>query len=128
MSAESLGVLVVDHGSRRAASNEQLEVLSGRVAALLPETTVRAAHMELAEPTIAQGVDSLVAEGCGELVILLCFFADGRHVSEDIPALVAEATARHPDLKWRIGEPLGPHDDLARLLLKRGGLEPSASG
>jgi sirohydrochlorin ferrochelatase len=126
LSAESLGVLVVDHGSRRAASNEQLKVLAGRVAGMLPQAIVRHAHMELATPTIGDAVDALAGEGCRELVVLLCFFAEGRHASEDVPALVEEAAARHPGLQWRIGEPLGPHEDLARLLLERGGLEPES--
>jgi len=128
VSASSLGILVVDHGSRRAASNEQLEDLAGRVARLAPEATVRHAHMELAGPTIDEAVDALAAEGCRELVVLLCFLFEGRHASHDVPALVEEAAVRHPGLKWRLGGPLGPHDDLARLLLKRAGLGSSAPG
>jgi len=127
VSASSLGILVVDHGSRRAASNEQLQDLAGRVALLAPEAAVRHAHMELAAPTIGESVDALAEAGCKELVVLLCFLFEGRHACHDVPAQVEEAAARHPGLKWRLGEPLGPHDDLARLLLKRAGLRSSDS-
>lgn len=122
MNESRLGVLLVDHGSRRAESNDQLEDMAGRVAGLVPGSVVRAAHMEIAEPTIEQAVDALAAEGCREIVVLLYFLSDGRHVTRDVPELVEAAVKRHEGLTWRIGQALGPHDDLAELLLKRAGL------
>jgi sirohydrochlorin ferrochelatase len=116
------GILLVDHGSRREESNQQLEDMAQRVAALVPGSVVRAAHMEIAEPTIEQGIDALAEAGCRAVTVLLYFLSDGRHVTRDVPALIEAATDRHDGMTWRIGEALGPHDDLARLLLKRAGL------
>ena len=113
-------VLLIDHGSRRAEANEMLE----RVASLVRAEAggallVRTAHMELAEPTIAQGFAACVAEGATEVVALPFMLAPGRHAIEDIPRLVEEAARAHPNVTWRVAEPIGAHPLLARIVLDR---------
>ena len=114
--------LGVDHGSRRQRSNEQLVEMAERVAAFAPDAIVGHAHMEIAEPDIATGFAELVARGASEIRVLLYFLSDGRHVREDVPALVAAAAEDHPDVTWSIGDALGPGDELALLMLRRAGL------
>ena len=116
-----LGLLLVDHGSRRAQSNAQLEDMAQRVQALRPGAVVRAVHMEITEPTIAQGIDSLAAAGATEIRVLMYFLSDGRHSREDVPALVSAAMEAHPGIRVTCGQALGPHDVLAALLLERAG-------
>ena len=116
-----LGLLLVDHGSRRAESNAQLDDMARRVQALRPAALVAAAHMELSAPDIAQGIDALVARGATDITVLLYFLSDGRHSREDVPALVQAALAKHPGVTARCGAALGPHDALAALLLERAG-------
>ena len=57
-----VGVIIVDHGSRRRESNEMLHEATARFAAQSEFSIVEPAHMELAEPTIAQP-SSWSAEG-----------------------------------------------------------------
>lgn len=116
------GLLLVDHGSRRAESNAQLDDMARRVQALRPDTVVAAAHMEIAEPTIAHGIAGLVARGATDISVLLYFLSDGRHSRDDVPSLVREAVAAHPGVTVTCGQALGPHDVLAALLLERAGL------
>ncbi len=117
-----LGLLLVDHGSRRRESNEQLAVVADRLRALRPGCIVAHAHMELAEPAIGAAFAELAMRGATEVRVLLYFLGDGRHSREDIPRLVAVAAARFPQVATRISPPLGPHDLLAELLLLRAGL------
>jgi len=98
--------------------------MAQRVARLCPDAVVGHAHMEIAEPTIADGFDALVARGADEVRVLLYFLSDGRHVSEDVPALVREAAERHPGVGWSVAGALGPDDRLASLMLSRAGVEP----
>jgi len=116
------GLLLIDHGSRRAEANTQLEDMARRVAGLRPGDEVGVAHMEIAQPDIAAGVADLVTRGATEIVALVYFLGDGRHVSTDVPHLVAQACAAFPGVTWRCSPALGPHDVLARLLLERAGL------
>ncbi len=115
-----LGLLLIDHGSRRAESNQALEDMAARVRRLRPAVIVAAAHMEIAAPDLATTFSVLVKQGAKRIVILPYFLSDGRHLTQDIPALAASAAANHPGITYSIGGALGPHDALAALLLERG--------
>lgn len=115
-----LGLLLIDHGSRRAESNQQLEDMAVLVQRLRPTALVMAAHMEIAQPDLATTFAALVARGATRIIILPYFLSDGRHLTQDIPALAQAAAERHPGVAWSIGGALGPHDALAALLLERG--------
>lgn len=117
-----LGLLLVDHGSRRAEANVQLDDMAARVRRMRPDAVVFAAHMEIAPPSIADGFATLAKQGATRVVVLPYFLSDGRHLSDDIPRLAAEAAAHHPGMTFSVGKALGPHDALAALLLERGGL------
>ena len=115
-----LGLLLIDHGSRRTESNQQLEDMAARVRRLRPDAAVAAAHMEIAAPDLATTFALLVNRGATRIVILPYFLSDGRHLTQDIPALAASAAANHPGITYTVGAALGPHDALAALLLERG--------
>jgi sirohydrochlorin ferrochelatase len=112
-------ILLVDHGSRREDANAQLEALAGLVRERVPDRVVRAAHMEIAAPDIAAGIQACVAEGAEEIVVVPCFLWPGAHVREDVPRLVREAAARHPGARVRVAEPFGPHPRIVDLVLER---------
>ncbi len=114
-----LGVVVVDHGSRRAESNrlhEESVEAWGRGA---PYRTVQAAHMELAEPSIATAFDRCVEAGATAVVIAPYFLGPGNHWDRDIPALASRAAARHPGIRHLVAAPLGPHPLLFEVVDRR---------
>ncbi len=114
------GVIIVDHGSRRAESNEQLRVVAELVREQLPsEVPVAVAHMEIAQPDIGSAVASLVERGVRHIVVAPYFLSPGRHAEVDIPRLADEAVARHPGVTVQVGACLGPDLTLARLLVQR---------
>lgn len=116
-------LLLVDHGSRRAEANAVLEVVRKKLEeALGPEVLVGHAHMELAQPSIAEAVTELRARGATELFVQPWFLAPGRHAEEDVPLLVRQALGedlpfRH--LPFKIGTPMGADDALVQLALGR---------
>lgn len=112
-------VLLVDHGSRRPEANALLESVAAAVAERVPEWIVRCAHMELAPPDIAAGIDACVSSGADEIVVCPYFLGPGNHTSKDIPRLVDAASARHSKIRVRIADPLGLHPKLVDVLLDR---------
>jgi sirohydrochlorin ferrochelatase len=112
-------ILLVDHGSRRAEANALLEAVAADVRRRLPERIVQIAHMEIAEPTIAQGIAACAEAGAREVVIHPFFLGPGNHTSKSIPQLVEAALQRHPDLHATISDPLGPHPKLVDVILER---------
>jgi sirohydrochlorin ferrochelatase len=118
------GLLIIDHGSRKAEANLQLIEVAGLVRALRTDVLVGWGHMEIAAPTIAEGFSTLVDQGATHIVLLPYFLSTGRHVLEDIPRLAAAAAGAHVQagITYRVAEALGPHPLLAKLLLQRAGL------
>lgn len=112
-------ILLVDHGSRREEANALLGVLAERVRERVPERIVRAAHMEIAPPDIAAGIEACVAEGADEITVVPCFLWPGAHIREDVPRLAREAAARHPGVRLRVAEPFGLHPKLVDVVLER---------
>jgi sirohydrochlorin ferrochelatase len=114
-----IGVVVVDHGSRRGESNDLLLA----VAAMFREGSgieiVEPAHMELAEPTIAEAFAKCVARGARTVVVFPYFLSPGRHWSEDIPRLAGEAAASHPGVQHLVTAPLGLHSLIGQVMAER---------
>lgn len=115
------GIIICDHGSRRAQSNDSLKdvanLFTQRFAADCQ--IVEPAHMELAAPDIATSYAACVKRGATHIVVLPMFLAKGRHWTRDIPSLTSQAAAKFPGTTYRIAEPLGIDDLLLDLLKKR---------
>ncbi len=123
-------ILLIDHGSRRAEANALLSDVVSRVKARLGETAiVELAHMEIAEPTIAQGFARCVEQGASFVVVHPFMLAPGRHVQEDLPRLVADAAASHQGVPFVLSAPLGSHDGIIDAVVDRcEAASPAAKG
>jgi len=112
-------IVIVDHGSRRDEANAQLEIVAERLRARLPDRLVTTAHLEIAEPNIAQAIAACAAQGATEIIIHPYFLAPGRHTTHDIPAQVRSAAATHPNVRVYISEALGLHPALIDAIVDR---------
>ncbi len=85
-------LLIVAHGSRRAASNDEVRALTEIVAERAGDSydKVSCAFLELADPLIPAAVEGLIQAGADDVTVVPYFLSAGRHVVEDIPAQVAK--------------------------------------
>ena len=100
---EKIGILLIDHGSKRSVSNEHImnvaRMYEKRMAvkeqATLSSTSskiVRAAHMEIAPPSILDSIRNLIVDDKVSKVICVPYFlSPGKHAMEDVPQLIDEA-------------------------------------
>ena len=68
---EKIGVLLIDHGSRKTESNNSLHLLAQQYQSSSicpPHVIVGAAHMELATPSIEMGIQNLIENGASKLL------------------------------------------------------------
>jgi len=112
-------LLIVAHGSRRVSSNDEVRDLAARVGELAGGRfdQVQAAFLELAEPSIPDGIQACIDAGADEVVVMPYFLSAGRHVSEDIPAEVARKQQKHPRVCIRLADYVGAQPGIADLLL-----------
>lgn len=80
---------------------------------------VRAAYLQFNKPSITEAIDKAAKDGAERIIIHPYFLSGGVHVTKSIPAIINEAKASHPDVKFIYTEPLGPHDKLAEIILER---------
>jgi len=117
---DSHAVLIVDHGSRRAQANALLDEVASLVKRRLgARSIVEAAHMDIAEPTIAQGFARCVEQGAATVVVHPFMLSPGRHVSEDLPRLVARSAAAHEGVSFVMAAPLGSHPGVIVAVVER---------
>lgn len=117
-------ILLVDHGSVKDAANRMIDCVGHLVQSLAGEAAiVRVAHMELAEPTIAQGFASCVDAGATEVVVFPYMLSPGKHSTRDIPRMAREAAAPFPHVSVSVTPAFGVHDKLAEVVLERAGVE-----
>lgn len=114
-------LLVISHGSRRAASNEEVSILTDelrrKAGAAIP--LVACAFLEIAEPKVQSAIDELAAQGATDILVFPHFLAAGTHVARDIPRELEAAKTRHPGLSFTRLPHLGALPGLAALILDR---------
>jgi CbiX len=96
-----VGILIMDHGSKNPAANQRLQDLAtlyqqsqdfckgGNSDTV--EFIVTASHMEIATPSIPQGLEYLLSQNVEEIICHPYFLSPGRHVTKDIPAILEQA-------------------------------------
>lgn len=121
--SDKTALLIIDHGSRRRAANHLLFDLVKLVRTLRPNLLVYGAHMELAEPTIEDGINWCIRNGATRIIAHPYMLSPGRHATEDIPRMIQDIMRHHPDISYDVTDPLGVDTKLVELILLRAGLE-----
>ena len=108
-------LLLVAHGSQRKQSNAEVVVLAEKLRNNRSHhfAIVNAAFLEAADVLIPEGIQQCVHEGASAIVVLPYFLNSGKHVVEDIPAIVNSCKDRYPDIEISIA----PHIGAAPLML-----------
>ena len=112
-------ILLIAHGSRQQSANNDLHELAERLAAQGAYPIVEPCFLELAEPDIQVGGDRCVERGATRVLMIPYFLSAGVHLHRDLTAARDELNQRHPDLKFILGSPLGPHPLLDELVANR---------
>ena len=110
-------ILLVSHGSRSPKTKEEIIDLVNILRQRLPGMIVEFAFLEIEPPNIAEGIDQCVAQGADEVVVTLNFLNAGRHVNDDIPAIVQAAKVKYPSIKLFLSKPVGQHPQIPNLFI-----------
>src|SRR5262249_988623 len=113
------GILLIAHGSRERGANEDLVALATRMAAQGTYSIGEASFFELAEPDIIAGGERCVAQGASRVLMIPYFLSAGVHLLRDLTAARDELSRKHPDVKFHLAPPLGPHSLLDELVTTR---------
>ena len=117
-------LVLVAHGSRRQASNEEVITLTKAMAEHMKEDfpIIAAGFLELTEPLIPDAIDLCVQQGATDVCVLPYFLSAGRHVQKDVPAEVDKARKMHSHVPMQVLTHIGGSTlmiDLIRDLVKQ---------
>ena len=115
MSAESALVLLA-HGSRDPEWARPLRTLRERLAQRLAGTPVELAFLEQMRPDLAEVIGSLGARGVERVTVLPLFMAQGTHLREELPRIVARACEHNPGVLVRTAPAAGEAESVLEAL------------
>ena len=111
-------LLLVSHGSRRQQSNEEVNRVCEQLKDQMDGSfdVIHSVFLEIALPSIPEGIKQCVDEGSTSVTVLPYFLAAGRHVSEDIPSIVGDAQREYPGVSFLITPHFGAFDGIPQLV------------
>ncbi|QGG46898.1 sirohydrochlorin chelatase [Heliorestis convoluta] len=114
------GVILFAHGSRAAEANENAVALGELVKEQFGVEPLLVAFMELAEPSLEEGIRQLIEkEGVDNVKVVPLFLNNGIHLKRDIPCLLEELRPQYPHVTINLGRPFGVDKRLAQLIHDR---------
>jgi len=121
MSKPVKALILIDHGSKVDEANEMLKLISERIINRNDSSfdIIKYCHMEIAHPTLEDAFSECIDNGANEITVHPYFLVPGRHSKTDIPNMVNNILNKYPDIKCKISEPLGFHEQLIDIILER---------
>ncbi len=103
IAVNNTGVMICGHGSREADTIREFMALADDVAARLPEYQVESGFLELASPSIQDGLEKLRQAGCANILVIPGTLFSGGHAMQDIPSILKNFVTEFPDIQIRYG-------------------------
>ncbi|QBI05168.1 cobalamin biosynthesis protein CbiX [Pseudoduganella albidiflava] len=100
-------MILFAHGARAASWAAPFERLRDLVAAREPGVDVSLAFLELMSPRLPERAAELLAQGVTDLTVVPVFLGQGGHVLRDLPEMIDQLRADHPQLAIRVAEAAG---------------------
>ncbi|MHB8910421.1 MAG: sirohydrochlorin chelatase [Syntrophales bacterium] len=111
-------VILIGHGSRAAGADDDME----RVAESLRRTRggiVESCRMSGRGTPFAEAFEKCIRQDAQEIIVIPYFLHFGVHLRQDIPEMLREAAASHPEVRLVLGRHLGYDDALVALVEQR---------
>ncbi len=109
-------IVLFAHGSRDPLWHQPIQAVAQRISERASDTLVRCAYLELTQPDLPTVAAELAAAGATSLCVVPMFLGVGRHAREDLPQLMSDIQAAHPQLNITCQQAIGEHPDLLDLI------------
>ncbi len=103
-------LILFAHGARDPQWARPVQAVAQRLTTENPDLPVVIAFLEFMTPSLPEAIDAIVRQSGGvsqQIDILPFFIAQGGHLREEVPAMLAEIRGQHPQLELRLLPPLG---------------------
>lgn len=111
-------ILLVGHGSRHAAGNQEIEKFARMWHQRNPTWHIEVCFIELAEVLLDAGL-SRAAQQASRVIVVPLILNPAGHVKMEIPEHIAKARLNYPDTEFIYVPPLGAGDSILAILQRR---------
>lgn len=115
----SIGYVVFAHGSSIESANDAVRAAAAEMARRGRFEAVEAAFLEGGKPDLAGAVEILAGCGLARVVVIPYFLTLGLHLQRDLPHLLEQIRAAHPEIEIQVTAPLDGHPATVDALLGR---------
>lgn len=112
-------ILLIGHGSRNPAGNDEFLVFADKLRARLPKETIVPCFIELADVLIPEGVERAVKLGASRIIAVPVILLAAGHVKVEVPELLEAAREKYPDVEFVYTRNIGVCDATVRMLVER---------
>lgn len=112
-------MILLGYGSADPRVADVSHAVRSDVLEIRPELDVSVAVLDHGSPSGLQVVNKLVKRGAHEVVFVPLLLSDAFHGHAEVPALVAQVQAAHPDLAVIASRPIGPEAQLLSVVDRR---------
>jgi sirohydrochlorin cobaltochelatase len=101
------GLMLFAHGARDPRWALPFEAVARSVREREPQLIVQLAYLEFMLPGLMDAGHTLAEAGCTHVDVVPLFLGAGGHVRKDLPLLLAELAASHPQVTWQLRRAIG---------------------
>lgn len=95
------------HGARDSEWAAPFHAIADTVRAGLPQAQVMLAFLEYMAPSLEDSVAALAAQGVVRVRVVPLFWGRGRHLKQDLPAIIDALRLRYPQLSLDLSAAAG---------------------
>lgn len=111
-------IVLFSHGSLLCGAGEALKEHAVRLQQRGLAPLVAVGYLNYSDPSFADAVAQVVAQGADRILIAPYFLVPGKFVREDLPQAVAAARSAYPSVTFVVAEAIGFDTLLAEALLQ----------
>lgn len=108
-------LLLAGHGSRNAEGNREIEKFAGQWRERHPDWRIEVCFIEHADVLLDDGLDR-AAQGARRVLLVPFILNAAGHVKMELPAALAAARSRHPDVDFAVTRHLGMGREILAVL------------
>ncbi|MEO7161218.1 MAG: CbiX/SirB N-terminal domain-containing protein [Polaromonas sp.] len=110
------GIILFAHGSRDPLWRQPIEAVAAQISARQPGILVRCAYLEICAPSLPEAAADVIASGARQLRVFPLFLGVGKHAREDLPLLIEQIRASHPDVLIELLPAAGEYEQMTMLM------------
>jgi sirohydrochlorin cobaltochelatase len=103
----STAIILFAHGARDPSWAEPILRIKALVAERRSDAQVEAAFLERLDPSLGDAVRRLASMGADHIVVCPLFMAPSGHLRREVPELLRDIRAAHPDIEVELAPPMG---------------------